>query len=238
MTAPTSPTPAPSHSDWPSIGVIGSGHIGGNLARLLVQAGHTVTVSFSKNPEKLAKLADDIGATAADPATAAQSDVVVISVPFAIVDTAIEQAGGPVALAGRTIIDTSNQFGRVDGRFGVLDLGGKSAAAVNAAKAPHAKWVKVFNTLTAGFQASSAGRTGPDRVVMFYATDHDEVTGTVETLINSAGFDPIRTGTLDRTQVGLQEPKGDLYGEEFHHDDAVAIITRLRGTPPSGTGRP
>ena len=238
MTAPTSPTPAPAYADRPSIGIIGSGHIGGNLARLLVKAGHTVTVSFSTNPGKPAKLADDIGATAADPATAAQSDMVVISVPFAIVDTAIDQAGGPAALAARTVIDTSNQFGRVAGRFGVLDLGGKSAAAVNAAKAPHANWVKAFNTLTAGFQASSAGRTGPDRVVMFYATNHDEVTGTVEELINSAGFDPVRTGTLDRAQVGHQEPKGDLYGEEFHHDDAVAIVTRLRGTPPSGKGRP
>jgi predicted dinucleotide-binding enzyme len=96
MTAPTSPTPAPAYPDRPSIGIIGSGHIGSNLARLLVKAGHTVTVSFSKDPGKPAKLADDIGATAADPATAARSDVVVISVPFAIVDNAIEQAGGPV----------------------------------------------------------------------------------------------------------------------------------------------
>jgi predicted dinucleotide-binding enzyme len=94
MTAPTSPTPAPAYPDRPSIGIIGSGHIGSNLARLLVKA--TVTVSFSKDPGKPAKLADDIGATAADPATAARSDVVVISVPFAIVDNAIEQAGGPV----------------------------------------------------------------------------------------------------------------------------------------------
>lgn len=31
---------------------------------------------------------------------------------------------------------------------------------------------------------------------------------------------------------------GDLYGEEFHHDDAVAAVSRLRGTPPSGKGRP
>jgi hypothetical protein len=33
-------------------------------------------------------------------------------------------------------------------------------------------------------------------------------------------------------------PKGDLYGEEFHHEDAVAAVARLRGMPPSGRGRP
>ena len=29
-------------------------------------------------------------------------------------------------------------------------------------------------------------------------------------------------GTLARAEAGHQEPKGDLYGEEFHHEDAVA----------------
>jgi 8-hydroxy-5-deazaflavin:NADPH oxidoreductase len=163
---------------------------------------------------------------------------VVISVPWAVVDTAIEQAGGPGALAGKLVIDTTNQFGRTGGGFGVLDLGESSAAAVNAAKAPQAIWVKAFNTLTAGFQASSAGRTGPDRVVVFYATDHDEAAPRAERLINDAGFDPVRAGTLARTEAGHQEPKGLLYGEEFHHEDALAAVAKLRGTPPSGRGRP
>lgn len=101
-----------------------------------------------------------------------------------------------------------------------------------------ALWVKAFNTLTAGFQASEAGRTGPDRVVMFYATDHDDTTPTVEALINDAGFDPVRTGTLADTDVGHQEAKGDLYGEEFHHDTALTAVARLRGSEPAGTGRP
>ena len=221
------------------IAIVGAGHIGGNLARLYAAAGHDVTVSFARDQDKLSALAAQIGATATDPARAvAQAEVVVISVPWAMVDAAIEQAGGPGALAGKLVIDTANQFGRTGGGFGVLDLGESSAAAVNAAKAPQATWVKAFNTLTAGFQASSAGRTGPDRVVIFYATDHDDAAREAERLINDAGFDPVRTGTLARTEVGHQEPKGDLYGEEFHHDDAVTAVGRLRGTPPSGRGRP
>ena len=221
------------------IGIIGSGHIGGNLARLFTAAGHDVLVSFSTDPAKLAELAAGTGAATGTAAqAAAHGEVVVLSVPWGVVDEAIEEAGGARALAGRTVIDTTNQFGRVDGRFGVLDLGGQSGAARNAAKVPGAVWVKAFNTLTAGFQASSAGRTGPDRVVMFYATDHDDATGQAEKLITSAGFEPVRTGTLARTEVGHQEPKGDLYGEEFHHADAVAAVARLRGTPPSGRGRP
>ena len=177
-----------------SIAVLGAGHIGGNLARLLV--------------------------------------------PWGAVDEALARAGGPEALAGRIVVDTTNQFGRVDGRFGVLDLGGVSAAAYNAAKAPDARWVKAFNTLTAGFQASAAGRTGPDRVVVFYGCAADDLAPAAGGLIDDAGFVPVPTGTLDRNDVGHQEPKGDLYGEEFHRDEALALVARLRGTPPSGTGRP
>jgi predicted dinucleotide-binding enzyme len=73
---------------------------------------------------------------------------------------------------------------------------------------------------------------------MFYATDDEGAVRLAEDLITSAGFDPVRTGTLARNDVGHQEPKGDLYGEEFHHDDAVAAVARLKGTPPSGKGRP
>ena len=90
------------------IGIIGSGHIGGNLARLFTAAGHDVLVSFSTDPAKLAGLAADTGAAAGTPAQAvAHGEVVVLSVPWRVVDEAIEQAGGPGALDGRTVIDTT-----------------------------------------------------------------------------------------------------------------------------------
>jgi hypothetical protein len=221
------------------IAIVGAGHIGGNLTRLFRRAGYDVTVTFARDQHKLRILAVDAGADAAEPADAVPAaDVVALSVPWGVIDTALSSLGGADALAGKVVLDTTNQFGRIDGHVGVLDVGDRSAAAVNAAKAPDALWVKAFNTLTAGFQASAAGRTGADRVAMFYATDHDGAAPLVETLINDAGFDPVRTGTLARTDVGHQEPKGDLYGEEFHHEDAVAAVARLRGTRPSGTGRP
>jgi 8-hydroxy-5-deazaflavin:NADPH oxidoreductase len=218
------------------IGIIGAGRIGSVVARLSVRAGHEVMLSFRRDQDALARLADEVGARAGQPRDAAEfGDVVVLSVPWGAVDVAL---GGAGDLTGRVVVDTTNQFGRVDGASRVLDLGGVSGAAFNAAKAPGALWSKAFNTLTAGFLAESAGRTGPDRVVLFYATDHEPAVGPLERLIGDAGFDPVRTGTLNRLDVGHQEPKGDLYGEEFHHADAVAAVARLRGTPPSGRGRP
>src|SRR5262249_59461122 len=120
-------------------GILGAGHIGGNLARLFNTAGHDVLVSFSTDQAKLQELAKSTGATAGTPAQAAtHGEVVVLSVPWGIIDDALAQAGAPATLAGRTVIDTTNQFGRVDGRFGVLDLGGQSAPARNAPHVPRA----------------------------------------------------------------------------------------------------
>jgi hypothetical protein len=221
------------------IAVVGAGNIGGNAARLLAGAGHQVSIGFSRDPGALAALADRIGATAGSPADITSgAEVVMLAVPWGVVDEALAAAGGPAALAGKIVLDTTNQFDRVDGELVVIDLGGVSAARRNAAKMAGARWVKAFNTLTAGFQASASGRPGGDRVVMFYATDSEDAVSTVETLIDDAGFAPVRTGTLDRTEVGHQEPKGDLYGEEFHRDDAIKVVATLRGTPPSGRGRP
>ena len=47
--------------------MVGAGRIGGNVARLLVAAGHRVTVS-GRDPDRLRRRAEEIGALAAEPA--------------------------------------------------------------------------------------------------------------------------------------------------------------------------
>jgi predicted dinucleotide-binding enzyme len=215
------------------IGIIGTGHIGGNVARLLAAAGHEVVVSFSRDPEALAKFAGQIGAASGSPAEAAHhADVVVLSVPWGTLDEAVTDAGGAHVLAGKVVVDTTNQYGRVDGQIRILDLGGASGAGHNAAKVPGAIWTKAFNTLASATLAASAGKTGRDRVVLFYATDEDTAAPVIAQLITDAGFEPVRTGTLDRNDVGHQEPPGDFYNKVFHHDDAITAVEKLRGTPP------
>jgi 8-hydroxy-5-deazaflavin:NADPH oxidoreductase len=215
------------------IGIIGTGHIGGNVARLLSAAGHEVVVSFSRDPAALDKFAGEIGATSGSPAEAAHhADVVVLSVPWGTVDEAVTDAGGAHVLAGKIVIDTTNQYGRVNGKMGILDLDGASGGGHNAAKVPGAIWVKAFNTLASATLEKSAGKTGPDRVVLFYGTNDDNAATVMDQLITDAGFDPVRTGTLDRNEVGHQEPPGDFYNKVLHHDDAITAVEKLRGTPP------
>jgi predicted dinucleotide-binding enzyme len=207
------------------IGVIGAGRIGGNAARLFVQAGHEVLVSYSRDLARLQALAGDIGAGVGTPREAAQfGGVVMLSVPWRLVDEVLAEVG---PLDGRIVIDTTNQFGP----GGWEDLGGRTAAQVNAARMPGARYTKAFNTLTSGFQEQAAGRTGPDRVVMFLCGDDEEAKRVVAGVIDDAGFTPVDMGgTSDAAPMEAPRRPGAVYGEEVHEREARDFVAKLHAT--------
>ena len=102
-----------------TIGLIGSGHIGSQVARLAVAHGYNVVVSNSRGPETLAALVKELGpkARAATSNEAAQAgDIVVVTVPLK------NYRQVPVApLAGKIVIDTNNYYPDRDGHFPELD---------------------------------------------------------------------------------------------------------------------
>jgi 8-hydroxy-5-deazaflavin:NADPH oxidoreductase len=87
-----------------ALGLIGSGNIGGTLARLAVDAGLDVVLSNSRAPQTLYGLVDELGpqARAATPAQAAAAgDWVVVTIPLGAIGTVPREP-----LAGKTVIDT------------------------------------------------------------------------------------------------------------------------------------
>src|SRR5689334_6864817 len=99
----------------PTIGFIGAGHIGSQLARLAVANGYDVVLSNSRGPETLAPLVAELGARAraATPSEAAAAgDIVVVTIPLKAIDTV------PVRpLAGKIVIDTNNYYPQRDGHI-------------------------------------------------------------------------------------------------------------------------
>src|SRR5690349_13193707 len=89
-----------------TVGFIGSGAIGGTIARLAVEAGHRVVLSNSRGPESLAGTVAELGpraSAATSGEAAAAGDIVVIAVPvkaFPHLPAA--------ALAAKAVIDTCN----------------------------------------------------------------------------------------------------------------------------------
>jgi predicted dinucleotide-binding enzyme len=211
------------------IGIIGAGNIGGNCARQAVKAGHDVMLSFARDPSNLESLAAELGELASVGSVREAVDfgeLVILSVPWGVIPEALEQAGD---LSGKVVIDTTNQFGR-----GGVELppNGMSAAEFNARRMPGARPVKSYNTLTAGYQAEAAGRSGTDRIALFYAGEDEEAKRIVAGLIADSGFEPVDMGGWAQVRI-MEAPRrpGAVYGEAYHPDQAREIAAAARTDP-------
>ncbi len=207
------------------IGIIGAGRIGGNVARRLTLAGHDVTVSFARDQARLAAFAAEIGATAGEPSRAAAAQVVVLSVPWTVIDTALAAAG---PLEGRIVVDTTNQFAP----GGAIDLG-HTAARHNADRMPGARYTKCFNALASGFQAQTASRSGDARVVQWICGNDATAKTILGQLVDDAGYVPVDLGGVDQC-AAMEPPRrpAAVYGEEYRAGDAAAVVEAVRAGRP------
>jgi len=210
------------------IGVIGSGHIGGNCALQAVKGGHEVMLSFARDPSKLDELAVELGTSASvgNPTEAAAfGEVVILSVPWSVIPAALAQGGN---LGGKVVIDTTNEFGS-----GPMPPPGRTAASFNAERMPGARYVKSFNTLTSRFQQQAATRNGSDRVVQWICGDDQAAKKLVAGLIEDMGYVPVDLGGTNTCRV-MEAPRrhGAVYGEEYRVADAQAVVDAVRDGAP------
>jgi len=192
-----------------TVGIIGSGNIGGTIARFAVAAGHNVVIANSRGPDSLKDLVAELGplAKAATPAQAiAAGDIVVIAIPFRDREQLFKSG---VDLRGKIVVDAMNPY---SADFTLMDLGGRASAQVLAEELPGARVVKAFNTLYSKTLASSARPKGsPNRIVLPIAGDDAAAKKVVAAFIDSVGYDPFDTGDLAHSLV--QEPNSALYNK-------------------------
>ena len=204
-----------------NIAVIGAGNVGGNLAACFAKAGHKVVLAASPEIEKrLQDRAKEIGhgvevALAAE--AVKKSEVVVLSVMWAGVDTALAQAGD---LSDKVVLDTTNQYGPE----GLVELE-TSIALYNQGRMPKARLVRAFNMLTAEYQKEVAnGKHQP--VAMFFAAEDERARQVADQLIPATGFQPVYLGGWDQAQH-IEAPAGMLVGKSYRPTDARAIAQAL-----------
>jgi len=198
------------------IGIIGTGKIGGALARHWVDAGHEVFIS-SRHPEELEPLAKELGPRAhvgTPREAAAFGSVVLVSVPFG----AMPQIGTDFEreLAGKVIIDTSNP---VEGRDGAQapEWKQKGAGVSTAELLKNRRVVRAFNCIPAASLAGQANRQ-PNRIAIPIGGDDAAAIAIAERLVRDAGFDPVMVGTLaESRQFDLGQPlaQGNLSAAEL-----------------------
>jgi hypothetical protein len=198
------------------IGIIGTGRIGGALARHWVNAGHEVFIS-SRHPEELEPLARELGPRAhvgTPREAAAFGSVVLVSVPYG----AMPQIGSDYAaeLAGKVILDTSNPVERRDGSQ-ALEWQQKGAGIATAELLKNRRVVRAFNCIPAASLANQANRQ-PARLAIPIGGDDAAAIAIAERLVRDAGFDPVMVGNLAesrRFDLGQPLAAGNLSAVEL-----------------------
>jgi predicted dinucleotide-binding enzyme len=207
-----------------TIGLIGAGQIGAQVARLAVKHGYDVVLSNSRGPETLAKLVSELGprARAGTPAEAAKAgDIVVVTVPLK------NYRSVPVEpLVGKVVIDTNNYYPERDGHIQALDDETTTTSELLQAHLPKSKVVKAFNHIYAAQLTTDGTPTGTkNRRGLVIAGNDADAKATVTRLLDQFGFDTTDAGPLSESWRIQRDTPG--YGprrtaEELKKDLAAA----------------
>jgi predicted dinucleotide-binding enzyme len=178
-----------------TIGFIGSGNIGGTVARLAIAGGYDVVLSNSRGPETLVDLVQQLGdharAGTSDEA-AAEGDLVLVSVPLQAVR---ELPAKP--LAGKVVMDTVNYYPQRDGHVAELDDESITTSELVARHLPGALVVKVFNNIAAPALGTLTRPSGAaDRTALPIAGDDASAKETVVSFLDDIGYDAVDAGPL------------------------------------------
>jgi predicted dinucleotide-binding enzyme len=184
-----SPASQAADTDLPAkIGIIGTGRIGGALARAWIKSGHEVFVS-SRHPEQLQALVAELGpqAHAGTPRQAAAfGTVILVSVPY----SAIPQLGNDLRaeLAGKIILDTSNPAS-ADKRDAAMaqDAQQKGAGVADAEYLHSTRLVRAFNCIGAASLANDGFRK-PLQFAIPIGGDDAQALAVAEQLIHEIGL--------------------------------------------------
>jgi len=178
-----------------TIGIIGAGHIGSQIARLSLANGYDVVISNSRGPETLAELIAELGprARAATAVEAARAgEIVVVSVPLK------HYRSVPVEpLAGKIVIDTNNYYPQRDGHVLELDNESTTTSELLQAHLPRSKVVKAFNHIYAAALTTDGQVAGTaNRRALVIAGNDTDAKARVTALLNEFGFDTVDAGPL------------------------------------------
>ena len=206
------------------IGIIGSGKIGANAARLFVRAGHDVVLSNSRGGRGLEALVAELGAKArtATIAEAAHSgEVVLVAIPFGKFKTLPERA-----FDGKVVIDAGNYYPERDGKFAELENDETTSSELMAAHLKGARLVKGFNTIWSEHLATQGDTSLPleQRRAIFIAGDDSEAKEIIARLIEQIGFAAVDNGFLHEGGRS-QQPGTAVYNQDVTAKEAVKLLS-------------
>ncbi|MEE4088305.1 NADPH-dependent F420 reductase [Pseudomonas viridiflava] len=192
-----------------TIGILGSGALGSNVARALASAGVSAMIANSRGPQSLQALTDETGPLikAVTAEEAASADVVLIALRWSALPEVLSTLP---AWNNRIVIDGTNAVEFLDPQspdatdpsnplaaYGIkaIDLGDKHSSEVVRGLVPGARLVKALNHLDV--QVLTQPEVAGGQRVQFYSGDDADAKGVVRGILESAGYFPVDLGALD-----------------------------------------
>ncbi|MCU7552871.1 NADPH-dependent F420 reductase [Chitinophagaceae bacterium LB-8] len=180
------------------IGVIGTGAIGGTIAKKMAVAGHEVKVYNAEGPDSLKKRAQELGVSpSVIDEIVNDVDVVILSIPTKAISDLPKDLFADVS-ENVILVDTSNYYPFRDGEIEELKNG--KVESVWVAETLGRPVIKAFNNLLAHsleFGGKPEGTEG--RIAMAVSGDDDKAKKIIANLINDAGFDIVDAGSLSES---------------------------------------
>lgn len=181
-----------------TIGIIGAGEIGSQVARAAIGLGYKVVIANSRGPETLRELIEELGPSARA-ATAAQAaaagDFVVVAVPLKLKNNMPAEE-----LAGKIVLDTNNYMIWRDGNFPMIDSGEKTVLELRQEQLPTSKVVQAFTHIQAP-RITTAGKPAgtPRRLALPTSSNFPEAAQLVTRLFDQLGFDTVDNSPLSES---------------------------------------
>ena len=230
-----------------NIGIIGTGAIGGTIAKKMAAAGHNVKISNSGDDDKLNARAEELGVAASTMENIVKDvEVIILSVPTIAIPALPKDLLANVP-ENVIVVDTSNYYPFRDSDIDEIKSGKVESVWVSGQLGRPV--IKAFNNLLAETLANGGkDPVAEDRIAMAVAGDSKEGKKIITGLINDAGFDAVDSGDLSeswRHQPGTPAYCTELTAEElkqalsdgvkeeaaFLRDKAIAELSSLPSYP-------
>jgi 8-hydroxy-5-deazaflavin:NADPH oxidoreductase len=206
-----------------TVGIIGAGEVGIEVARAIISIGYKVVIANSRGPETLENLIQSLGpsAGAATAAKAAEAgDFVVIAVPLKQVNNM------PVnELAGKIVLDTNNYMVWRDGHFPMIDAGEKTVYELRQEHLPTSKVVQAFTHIQA-HRIMNAGLPAetPRRLAFPISSNFPEAIKLVAKLFDQLGYDTVDNSPLS---AAWKTAPGQPAWRNLNHQNRAELIDNI-----------
>ena len=210
------------------VSIVGTGAIGGNIAKKWVKAGYKVSVANSRGKSAVQKFAEEIGAEPRDiQSISKDAEILILSIPFGAIPKLPKEIFNNLPKSS-IIIDTSNYYPELRKE----EFDESKPESVWISEQIGRKVIKTFNNILAySLENLGKNKNEKNRLCIQIAGDDEEQKKIVKKLISDCGFDPYDNGNLENSWS--QQPNSAGYCCDYTCEELKEVKKKSKQTPES-----